>query len=347
MLDMGFEPQIKEVMNRVSSERQTAMFTATWPKECEKLAEKYIKYPVKVQIGSDSITANQDITQLIEVCESESDKQSSLRKVLGLLSDEGSCLVFCNTKRKCRDLAWEISKESSDLGAVELHGDLNQSQRDSAMEKFKAGTARVLVATDVAARGLDLRNITIVVNYDAPNNAEDYVHRIGRTGRAGDKGEAYTFLMSSGDEKKARDIQSIMEKAGQDVPENLSDLARGRYTGSSSAGKSSWGSSWSKDDSWKKDDSWWKKDDSWNKNEWKSDGASGGSWKRSADEAALESEDEPNSKTARGDEAEEPKPAKQRMVELKELLLEGLITDEEYDEARKEILASLKAGGQP
>eukprot|EP00930_Biecheleria_cincta_P068713 TRINITY_DN5649_c0_g2_i1.p1 TRINITY_DN5649_c0_g2~~TRINITY_DN5649_c0_g2_i1.p1 ORF type:complete len:519 (-),score=101.58 TRINITY_DN5649_c0_g2_i1:148-1647(-) len=305
MLDMGFEPQIKEVMDRVSTDRQTAMFTATWPKECKQLADKYIKWPVQVQIGGDNITANQDITQHIEVCENESDKRSKLKQILSQLSPTGSCLIFCNMKRTCRDLAAQM--RSGPLRAEELHGDLNQEQRDSAMRYFKSGQARVLVATDVAARGLDLRNITMVINFDAPNNAEDYVHRIGRTGRAGDQGDAYTLLLSRGEEKKAKDIQGIMERAQQEVPQQLEDLANGRYTpGPTSSNQ---------------DNTWWKDNDN-NSN----------SWKRGADEAELT--DDRAGKAARTS-------AKERMAELTELLEDGLITQEEFDQKRIEILENL------
>jgi len=303
---MGFEPQIKEIMDRVSTDRQTAMFTATWPKECRELADKYIKYPVQVQIGGDNITANQDITQHIEICEREDEKKGVLKRILAELSPTGSCLIFCNMKRTCRDLASQL--RGGPLGAEELHGDLNQQQRDSAMSYFKSGKARVLVATDVAARGLDLRNITMVINFDAPNNAEDYVHRIGRTGRAGDQGDAYTILLSRGDEKKAKDIQSLMEKAQQEVPQNLSDLVQGRYT--PTASNDSWG---------KSDNSWWDSGDS-------------NGQKRGADDGG--NNDVRPSKAPRVS-------SKERMAELTGLLDDGLITQDEFDQKRMEILQNI------
>lgn len=310
MLDMGFEPQIKEIMDRVSTDRQTAMFTATWPKECKQLADKYIKYPVQVQIGGDSITANQDIAQFIEICEREQDKHVVLQQILGGLPHGGSCLIFCNMKRTCRDLAAKM--RSGPLRAEELHGDLNQQQRDSAMSYFKSGQARVLVATDVAARGLDLRHVAMVINYDAPNNAEDYVHRIGRTGRAGDKGEAYTLLLSRGDEKKARDIQSIMEKAQQEVPQQLRDLAQGKYTPGSNSSQQDASRG-------KPDNSWWANGDN-------------NSWKRGAEEAGFT--DDHLAKAPRTD-------ARERMAELKSLLEDDLITQEEFDQKRAEILQNI------
>merc|ERR1712076_76612 len=108
MLDMGFEPQIRKILERVPSHsRQTAMFTATWPKDCKKLADSYIRNPTQIQIGSDDITTNENIRQHIEVCDDEKAKTDTLKRILGGLTHDGNCLVFCNTKRKCRDLCWE------------------------------------------------------------------------------------------------------------------------------------------------------------------------------------------------------------------------------------------------
>mmetsp|Transcript_2247 Transcript_2247/g.5720 ORF Transcript_2247/g.5720 Transcript_2247/m.5720 type:complete len:330 (+) Transcript_2247:2-991(+) len=313
MLDMGFEPQIRQIMERVPTDRQTAMFTATWPKECQKLADKYITDPKRIQIGQEGNTTNQNITQHIEICDDNNEKKAALKGLLKDLPNGGNCLVFCNTKRNCSTLAWELSREKSlDVEAVELHGDLNQQQRDSAMSKFKSGRARVLVATDVAARGLDIRNVTTVVNYDCPPTQEDYIHRIGRTGRAEDKGDAYTFLLSYGEEKKAHNVSSTMEQAEQEVPQELKDLLRGkgkstvagRYANESK--NDSWGGSSGSygNKSWKEKDnkSWGGGDDddewgSWKKkkNDWGDDNSAygkkdnnswedNGSWKRKAED---------------------------------------------------------------
>merc|ERR1712232_167872 len=227
MLDMGFEPQIRQIMDNVSTDRQTAMFTATWPKECKQLADRYIRSPTQIQIGSDDITTNRNITQYIEVCADDRAKSDVVQQILG--RHPGNCLIFCNTKRKCHDLCYELNADQySGNAAVELHGDLDQTRRDSALSDFKTGRARVMIATDVAARGLDIRNCTVVINYDSPNTSEDYVHRIGRTGRAEDKGDAYTLMATWGEEKKARDIITIMQKAMIPVPKVLEDVANGR-----------------------------------------------------------------------------------------------------------------------
>mmetsp|Transcript_44175 Transcript_44175/g.122316 ORF Transcript_44175/g.122316 Transcript_44175/m.122316 type:complete len:639 (-) Transcript_44175:74-1990(-) len=273
MLDMGFDPQVKEILDWCPRERQMSMFTATWAKEVRALANKYINNPVHVQVGSSDIAANKDVTQHIRIVNSDADKKAELTRVLD--NCYGACLVFCNTKKKVRDLAWDLHPK-----AVELHGDLQQKQRDESMAKFKNGTAQVLIATDVASRGLDMRAVSVVVNYDAPNNcSEDYVHRIGRTGRAGDKGDAYTFL-TWGEETKASTILGIMEAGGVVPPEELREFVKGR--GRASGGASDWKSDdkWASKDGADSGDKWWEKkeekkdegaDNWWEKKEEKKD----------------------------------------------------------------------------
>lgn len=238
MLDMGFEPQIKQILDRVPWERQTSLFTATWNKEVREIADKYIRDPVVVQIGDDQMTANADITQHIMACKDKDQKKEELDRILEELGEEGNCLVFCNTKRQCRDLCWEFS--SGDLKAVELHGDLSQSARDESLNSFKEGEARILIATDLAARGLDIRNCTKVVNWDVPKSQEDYIHRIGRTGRAGDKGDSYTFFNEWGQQKEAENVKACMTQVGQEIPSVLEDLVAGRTPGSGGGGDDDW-----------------------------------------------------------------------------------------------------------
>ncbi|CAK9044566.1 unnamed protein product [Durusdinium trenchii] len=329
MLDMGFEPQIKQILDEVPwSERQTCMFTATWPQECKKLAETYIRDPVQIQIGSGEITTNKNIVQHVKMVDAEGDKITALKEILKALPQGGNCLVFCNSKKKCGNVVWDLEGDT-ELGmtAVELHGDLDQKQRDSALYRFKQGEVRVLVATDLASRGLDVRNCAVVVNFDAPKSAEDYVHRIGRTGRAEDSGEAYTLLMKWGNETEAKNIAMIMRKAAAEVPADVEALEKAAEEWNSKDSKEeSWGEngkqeeSWDKDknganewskeegksDSWSKDDwskkdewsnnnnkdEWWKKDQNESKDWWKNDKGENGGWKRSADAH----EDQPASK---------------------------------------------------
>jgi len=248
MLDMGFEKEVKEILDWMPQEKQISMFTATWPKEVRALADNYIKKPIQVQCGSLELKANEDVTQHFEVLSGDAEKKAALEKILEGAS--GAVLVFCNSKKKVRDLTWELHPK-----AVELHGDLKQKERDEAMQKFRNGDVSVLIATDVASRGLDMRTVSVVVNYDAPNSCkEDYVHRIGRTGRAGDKGDAYTFLSEWGDEQKAADILNMMERGSQKPPDVLRNLAKGHAA-------SSGGDDWLKEE--KGDDgNWWEKDSS-------------------------------------------------------------------------------------
>ncbi|CAJ1371744.1 unnamed protein product [Effrenium voratum] len=194
LLDMGFEPQIEELSRYLPPVRQTALYTATWPREVKQIASKLTKDPTHIQVGcEDSATANADITQHVVKVRNEGDKMSFLENQVfpDLQRSLGAALIFVKTKKARLRLAC-TRRES--LG---FRGDMDQSQRDHALYAFKHGKAKVLVATDVAQRGLDIKNVQIVVNYDAPANMEDYVHRIGRTGRAGEKGDAWTCLYDS------------------------------------------------------------------------------------------------------------------------------------------------------
>ena len=225
MLDMGFEPQIKETAQWLPSERQTALFTATWPSEVRDLAWSLTQKPVHIQVGTtDAQTANADIRQHIVTVHSEQDKVTFLEeKFFKMLQEkEGSGLIFTKTKKTAAWLYDTLGKNGAPI--VCLHGDMDQTQRDWSLKHFNQGKARLLVATDVAQRGLDIRNVQIVVNYDAPANIQDYVHRIGRTGRAGEKGDSYTCLFAS-DWNLASQIIKVFKKTGQEVPKDLTDIA--------------------------------------------------------------------------------------------------------------------------
>jgi len=233
MLDMGFEPQIKETAGYLPSERQTALFTATWPPEVRDLARLLTSDPVHVQVGTvDASTANSDIRQHVVVVHSEKDKTTFLEETLfpNLMKTRGSMLIFVKTKKTA---AWLFDKLGQDGAPIVcLHGDMDQTQRNYSLSNFKDGKAKILVATDVAQRGLDIRNVQMVVNYDPPANITDYVHRIGRTGRAGEKGDAYTCLYAS-DYYLACQIKTVFKKAGQAIPKELTELVDGT--------SSSWG----------------------------------------------------------------------------------------------------------
>ncbi|CAN1853222.1 DEAD-box ATP-dependent RNA helicase 46, partial [Linum perenne] len=221
MLDMGFEPQIRKIVKEVPARRQTLMYTATWPKEVRKIAADLLVNPVQVNIGSvDELVANKSITQYIEVL-APMEKHRRLEQILRSQEPGSKVIIFCSTKKMCDQLARNLTRQ---FGAAAIHGDKSQSERDYVLNQFRSGRAPLLVATDVAARGLDVKDIRVVINYDFPTGVEDYVHRIGRTGRAGATGIAYTFFGEQ-DAKHAADLIKVLEGASQRVPPEIRDMA--------------------------------------------------------------------------------------------------------------------------
>ncbi|KAL3352319.1 hypothetical protein AABB24_020387 [Solanum stoloniferum] len=234
MLDMGFEPQIRKIVKEVPTQRQTLMYTATWPKGVRKIAADLLVNSVQVNIGNvDELVANKSITQHIEVL-SPMEKQRRLEQILRSNEPGSKIIIFCSTKKMCDQLSRNLTRN---FGAAAIHGDKSQGERDYVLSQFRTGRSPVLVATDVAARGLDIKDIRVVVNFDFPTGIEDYVHRIGRTGRAGASGLAYTFF-SDQDAKHALDLVKVLEGANQSVPTELRDMvSRG-----GGMGKARWGS---------------------------------------------------------------------------------------------------------
>ncbi|KAL2654246.1 hypothetical protein R1flu_022374 [Riccia fluitans] len=236
MLDMGFEPQIRAIVDQMPVKRQTLMYTATWPKEVRKIARDLMVDPVQVNVGnSDQLSANKSITQYVEIV-SRSSKERRLEQILQGQEEGARVLIFCSTKRMCDELSMSLRR---DFGALALHGDKSQRERDFVLQQFRKGKATILVATDVAARGLDVKDIRLVINYDFPTGVEDYVHRIGRTGRAGATGVAHTFF-SNDDSKHARELIKVLESTGQVVPPELRQMGSGRG-GDRGSGGSRWG----------------------------------------------------------------------------------------------------------
>lgn len=213
------------------------LYTATWPKELRSLASDFLTKPIHVHVGhGDNLAANKDIVQIVSIVQNDQEKMEELRKVLAQCTQGDRVLIFCETKMATSYLSQQLSQVEH-IHAVAIHGDLAQRDRDWALESFKSGRAPIMVATDVAGRGLDIKGITAVVNWNAAHNAEDYVHRIGRTARAGNKGVAYTFLQPS-DKRKARDIVSVMENTGiEPSPELLKVADRGAKFGFKGKGK--------------------------------------------------------------------------------------------------------------
>jgi len=209
MLDMGFAPQINRVVSDVPPYRQTLLFSATMPPEVEALARKYLRKPIVVQVGRRSAAAN-SVTHYVYPVPRE--RKSAL--LADLLKREAmeSVLVFTRTKHGADRVVRHLEREG--IRAAAMHADKTQPQRTRALDDFKAGRVRVLVATDIAQRGLDITGITHVINYDVPQQAEDYVHRIGRTGRAASEGDAFTF-MSPDEIAMVRTIERVI---GQEIP---------------------------------------------------------------------------------------------------------------------------------
>jgi len=203
MLDMGFAPQIEKILRFLPKDRQTMLFSATIPKEIMKIAAKYMKLPVSVEIAPSGTTA-EGITQELFIVKKEA-KPQLLSKLLAQY--HGAVLLFSRTKHNARKLARSIHEMG--YSAAEIHSNRSLPQRREALEGFKSGKYKVLVATDIAARGIDVRGIELVINYDIPEDAQNYVHRIGRTGRAGHKGHAISFATPE-QSGEVRDIEKII-----------------------------------------------------------------------------------------------------------------------------------------
>ncbi|XP_057595930.1 probable ATP-dependent RNA helicase DDX43 [Hippopotamus amphibius kiboko] len=224
MLDMGFEPQIMKILLDVRPDRQTVMTSATWPYAVRRLAQSYLKEPMIVYVGTLDLVAVSTVKQNIIVT-TEDEKRSHIQAFIESMSPKDKVIIFVSRKAVADHL-------SSDLGiqhiSVEsLHGNREQSDRERALKNFKTGKVRILIATDLASRGLDVQDVTHVYNYDFPRNIEEYVHRVGRTGRAGRSGISIT-LITRNDWKIASELINILERANQSVPEDLVVMAE-RY----------------------------------------------------------------------------------------------------------------------
>lgn len=211
MLDMGFAPQLNEILRFLPKSRQTLLFTATLPPETEKLAEKYLLEPKRVSIGAPSKAAPKIDQKTREVTHQQ--KNETLLDELN--SREGTVLVFARTQSRTDRVARYL--ESFGVSVARIHGGRTQGQRNRALDGFRDGSFRVLVATDIAARGLDIDHVAHVINYDLPMVAEDYIHRIGRTGRNGRSGEALS-LITHEDRLNWRAIQKLLGRSDREVP---------------------------------------------------------------------------------------------------------------------------------
>ncbi|KAL4930176.1 DEAD/DEAH box RNA helicase [Aspergillus undulatus] len=218
MFDMGFEPQVMKILSNIRPDRQTVLFSATFPRNMEALARKTLTKPVEIVVGGRSVVAP-EITQIVEVCNDDK-KFIRLLELLGNLystdeNEDARSLIFVDRQEAADTLLRELMRKG--YPCMSIHGGKDQIDRDSTIEDFKAGIFPVLIATSVAARGLDVKQLKLVVNYDAPNHLEDYVHRAGRTGRAGNTGTAVTFLTED-QERYSVDIAKALKQSGQEVP---------------------------------------------------------------------------------------------------------------------------------
>jgi ATP-dependent RNA helicase DBP3 len=240
MLDMGFEEDVKYIISHCKhAQRQTAMFSATWPAAIQNIAMEYMKDPIRVYVGFESITgsngdsndalcgvddslsANKRVQQIVEVLD-DRQRFGRLREVLNHVHSgtkkNDRVLVFALYKLEAERLEKDLQRDG--WHCCSIHGNKNQQSRTSALSDFKDGTCPLLIATDVAARGLDIPNVECVINYTFPLTIEDYVHRIGRTGRAGKAGISYTFFQAT-DKSHAGELQQVLRQVGQSIPDDL------------------------------------------------------------------------------------------------------------------------------
>jgi ATP-dependent RNA helicase DDX46/PRP5 len=236
MFDMGFEPQVMKILGNIRPDRQTVLFSATFPRQMEALARKTLSKPVEIIVGGRSVVAP-EITQIVEV-RNEDTKFLRLLELLGNLyeddkNEDDRVLIFVDRQESADGLLRDLMRKG--YPCMSIHGGKDQNDRDSTISDFKAGVVPILIATSVAARGLDVKQLKLVVNYDAPNHLEDYVHRAGRTGRAGNTGTAVTFLTDE-QERYSVDIAKALKQSGQPVPEPVQKLV-GSFMDKVKAGK--------------------------------------------------------------------------------------------------------------
>merc|ERR1711939_868160 len=222
MFDMGFEPQVMKIFANIRPDRQTILFSATMPRIMDALAKKALQSPVEITVGGRSVVAP-EITQMVEVRE-EKEKFHRLLELLGELyndDEDARTPIFVDRQEKADDLLKDLMRKG--YPCMSIHGGKDQIDRDSTIDDFKAGVVPIMIATSVAARGLDVKQLKLVVNFDAPNHLEDYVHRAGRTGRAGAKGTAVTFITEE-QEQYSVGIAKALKQSGQPVPESVQKL---------------------------------------------------------------------------------------------------------------------------
>src|SRR6516225_6760571 len=209
MLDMGFIPDIERICKLVPFTRQTLFFSATMPPEITRLTETFLHNPVRVEVSRAATTAENITQTLVPSGGSPEEKRSTLRRIIRGADNFKNAIIFCNRKRDVQVVYRSLEKHGFSVGA--LHGDLDQRMRMAALDAFRSGQVQLIVCSDVAARGLDIPDVSHVINFDAPHHSEDYVHRIGRTGRAGKTGQAVT-IATRGDSKAIAEIEKLIAR---------------------------------------------------------------------------------------------------------------------------------------
>jgi superfamily II DNA/RNA helicase len=213
MLDMGFIPDIERICKLVPFTRQTLFFTATMPPEIRRITEQFLSSPVRVEVSRPASTVAATTQLLAKAGRESHDKRDALRHLIRSAEGLKNAIIFCNRKREVATLHRSLLRHG--FSVIALHGDMDQPARMAALEQFRKGEVTLLVASDVAARGLDIPDVSHIYNFDVPHHADDYVHRIGRTGRAGRSGTAITLVSGSNDEKAVAAIEKLI---GQPIP---------------------------------------------------------------------------------------------------------------------------------
>ncbi|XP_076237977.1 putative ATP-dependent RNA helicase DDX43 [Calliopsis andreniformis] len=221
MLDMGFEPQIRKTLLDVRPDRQTVMTSATWPQGVRRLAQSYMKNPIQIFVGSLDLATVHTVVQKIYIIDEE-EKLSMMYDFFRQMGPKDKVIVFFGKKSKVDDVASDLALQG--VNCQSIHGGREQVDREQALEDLKTGEVQILLATDVASRGIDIEDITHVLNFDFPRDIEEYVHRVGRTGRAGRTGESITF-MTRRDWSLAKELINILEEANQEIPTELYQMA--------------------------------------------------------------------------------------------------------------------------
>lgn len=222
MLDMGFMPQIRRILVEVRPDRQTVMMSATWPPGVRKIARDFMDDPAQIFVGSLDLAAVNSVTQEIIITDQDSKRKLLYDFILKTMKDTDKAIVFVGRKSVADDISSELAL--NDISCSCMHGDRDQEDRERALADIKSGFIKLIIATDVASRGLDIDDITYILNYDFPSNAEEYVHRVGRTGRAGRTGKSITFFTRE-DWRHAQELIDILSKSESTIPDELYRMA--------------------------------------------------------------------------------------------------------------------------